>query len=763
MDHTPTDLKDISKHFQQVKFVSQDKFTCCCPVHSDKSPSAYVYLNKGWINLGCSSGCDKSDLRRYISDLGYNKKKSKPGPRSVKKAPRKKDSDGYKMLMPVPKKYMDHWRTLMNKLHNDIPHNASPNNYIFPYLDLSNKYHMIIARKDRPDGGKDFLPYTLWEKDGHVIWKNKGPSQPKPLYIKGLHSYEGVRNLKHVDTVHIYEGEKTTNAGARIFKENKNILHVTWQGGSQNTHTANWKELLILKDAGANIKTIVLFPDNDAPGYDAMKSISVLLVSLFETRDIRQLDLTAFPDKWDVADVTEGTMPELTKAYENAELVELPTYKEFTYIREIDSFYDWQQQMFYKSDHFTRILMTDTVFGDDGHPIQTSKGFIKAENTDKADKITFDPQNKKRFREGGTVYVNTYEPYNVAPVTGNYTLLDQFFEYIAPDPNNRKYLIQWLAHNIRYPGVKIMTALLIYGVEGIGKGTVYQILRALLGKDNVKQAKEEEFKDKFTEFLYRRVVLFIDEIKVEHSNRHSMMNKIKMLITEDEFVVDMKGLRPFYTKNVCNFGLLSNYDNAITITDKSRRFFILGVLTDPMPGPWYKAIYELIRENPGIIKSYFDKVDLSDFDRFAHAPKTEYFEEVLENTKAEDHRILDTYWDEKRPPFSPDSDFVVIEDLRSCFAKLGIKFSTRVIQDWIKKRGGKKLCQVRFGKHRPVIWTMEPNKPTPTEPKDIAKMYLQPYWESPFDPNNIYFLTLEDRRTKDGFNAIDVSQTKHHF
>ena len=88
MDHTTSDLKNISNHFQKVSWKGDSKFTCCCPVHNDRTPSAYVELKNGWINLNCSSGCELSELRAYIKDLGYNKN-TKPGPRSTNKRKKK--------------------------------------------------------------------------------------------------------------------------------------------------------------------------------------------------------------------------------------------------------------------------------------------------------------------------------------------------------------------------------------------------------------------------------------------------------------------------------------------------------------------------------------------------------------------------------------------------------------------------------------------------------------------------------------------------
>ena len=763
MDHTTSDLKNISNHFQKVSWKGDSKFTCCCPVHNDRTPSAYVELKNGWINLNCSSGCELSELRAYIKDLGYNKN-TKPGPRSTnkrKKKPAPRTPDGYKMLMPVPKKHKELWTTHMHKMFSEYPEGVNPGKYIYAYFNLEDKPLMFVTRKEDKEGKKYFLPHTFWEnQEGRVRWDTKAPIDYKPLYIQKI-----TDKLSDIKIVHIYEGEKTTNAGRHRWQDSPEILHVSWLGGSKTWTLADWNHLKLLGVKGAEVDSVVLFPDNDKVGYQAMEGIAWGLPLIFKTRDIKILDFRDKPEGWDIADIdSDEEIAQLTEAYINAELAELPIVKEFTYVREVDSFYDWDQQLFYKSDHFNRILMTDAVFDENNQRIESSKKFIEAKGTDKAHKITFDPQEKKKFSIGGTVYVNSYVPFVIEPVPGDTAWLDEFFEYIAPDPHIRKYLLQWIAHNIRYPGVKIMTAILIYGVEGTGKGTVYQLIKAMLGKEYVKQVREEQFKDKFTEHLYKRIVLCIDEIKVDYSNRVSMMNKLKNLITEDEFTVDMKGMRPFETKNVVNFLLLTNHDNAITINERSRRFFVFGIDKDPMPGQWYKNIYYKIRTEPGVIKDYFDKVDLSDFDKFAPAPKTKFFNEVVENTKGEDMRMLDTYYEELRWPFT-DCNFVCIADLQKGFERLKIRVSLKLLQDWVKSKGGDKIGQIRFGKQRPVIWYIDPNKPRPTELKDIARYYLEPYWPSgEFDTDNYYHLDYVQRRQKDGLAKLDeVSHTKTFF
>ena len=103
--------------------------------------------------------------------------------------------------------------------------------------------------------------------------------------------------------------------------------------------------------------------------------------------------------------------------------------------------------------------------------------------------------------------------------------------------------------------------------------------------------------------------------------------------------------------------------------------------------------------------------------------------------------------------------------MKQGFDRLKIRISLKLLQDWVKSKGGDKIGQVRFGKQRPVIWFIDPNKPRPTELKDVARLYLQPYWnEQDFDTNNYYHLDYEQRQQKDGIAKLDqVSHTKGFF
>ena len=121
-------------------------------------------------------------------------------------------------------------------------------------------------------------------------WEYKAPPSPRPLL-----------NLKKLledekKTVVIVEGEKTCDAAQILFPMS---TATTWASGCKAINKTDWTPLKGRK--------IVLFPDNDQVGFDAMNRLAQLLFSI-GVETIRQVNP---PDDvkqgWDLADATWTT------------------------------------------------------------------------------------------------------------------------------------------------------------------------------------------------------------------------------------------------------------------------------------------------------------------------------------------------------------------------------------------------------------------------------------------------------------------------
>jgi hypothetical protein len=107
--------------------------------------------------------------------------------------------------------------------------------------------------------GKEVLPYSL--VDGRWQWK----SLPKPRLLYGLPRLAA----DPTGSVIVVEGEKAADAAGMLFPS---LCVITWPGGSKAVKYADFGPLRGRK--------VVLWPDADAPGFDAMREVSAILKAI---------------------------------------------------------------------------------------------------------------------------------------------------------------------------------------------------------------------------------------------------------------------------------------------------------------------------------------------------------------------------------------------------------------------------------------------------------------------------------------------------
>jgi hypothetical protein len=126
------------------------------------------------------------------------------------------------------------------------------------YLTAEGEHVGTVFRFDTPTG-KEVVPYSLI--DGRWQWK----SLPKPRLLYGLPKVAA----DPTGAVLVVEGEKAADAAQALFPT---LVVVTWPGGGKAVKYADFGPL-----AG---KRVVLWPDADAPGYDAMREVAAILTKL---------------------------------------------------------------------------------------------------------------------------------------------------------------------------------------------------------------------------------------------------------------------------------------------------------------------------------------------------------------------------------------------------------------------------------------------------------------------------------------------------
>ncbi|MBM3566047.1 MAG: DUF3631 domain-containing protein, partial [Alphaproteobacteria bacterium] len=189
----------------------------------------------------------------------------------------------------VPVASADEWKALI-PVPADVPrsipkHALGQPSAWWKYQDASGTLLGLAVRFD-PPGGKQVLPLTYCEgPNGIREWRWKAFPEPRPLY--------GLDRLAQRPTVRVVvtEGEKAADAAAKMFPD---VVAITWPGGAKATAKADWSPL-----AG---RDVLLWPDHDQPGRDAMTAVADELAAVGAAA-LALVNVPAeFPEGWDLAD-----------------------------------------------------------------------------------------------------------------------------------------------------------------------------------------------------------------------------------------------------------------------------------------------------------------------------------------------------------------------------------------------------------------------------------------------------------------------------
>ena len=160
---------------------------------------------------------------------------------------------------------------------------------------------------------KDTIPMTYGTKNGCVGWHWKSPPAPSVCY----RAPELIEDT--TKSVLVVEGEKTADAAAKLFPD---MAVVTWQGGGNAVHKADWRHL--------TARSVIIWPDNDKPGRKAAEKVRRIAHEISAT-DVRIVPVPeTWPEGWDLADelpgdVTVDTLRAmLAEAEEATQAAEMP-------------------------------------------------------------------------------------------------------------------------------------------------------------------------------------------------------------------------------------------------------------------------------------------------------------------------------------------------------------------------------------------------------------------------------------------------------
>jgi len=266
----------------------------------------------------------------------------------------------------------------------------------------------------------------------------------------------------------------------------------------------------------------------------------------------------------------------------------------------------------------------------------------------------FAPMFDNIFTYDGLDYVNSYAPCSLLPVEGDGSIVERITGHIAhllPNKREQDIVINYLAHNVQYPGVKMQWAVVLQGVQGDGKSLIAELMQLVMGLHNVRLLNVQTLESSFTGWATGQCMTFIEELKLDNFRKYEILNNLKPYIANSVIEVVSKGVDPRVMLNTTNYFALTNFKDALPIDDKDRRYCVLfsqwqdrqSLLEFEANNPkYYSNLYEDMRDAPEELLHWLLNHDIpQDFLDTKRAPATEAKESMRMLSKSDAYLIVE--------------------------------------------------------------------------------------------------------------------------
>jgi Family of unknown function (DUF5906) len=204
-----------------------------------------------------------------------------------------------------------------------------------------------------------------------------------------------------------------------------------------------------------------------------------------------------------------------------------------------------------------------------------------------------------------------------------------------------EHVLNFLAHLVQRPQERIGHALLITSeAKGIGKSTLGNVVRRLVGEQNSRVVQTKDLKSSFDGWLMGKLVVQVDE--VYEGGNWDLANKLKPLITEPTVSANIKYGPQVEIDNYARFIMFSNHTAPLTLEDGDRRYFVFNSKAQPRPDDYYETLYREI-DTPAAMNAlytFLSRRDLSGFNPFKRPPMTEAKQQLIDDSEHPLHTYI---------------------------------------------------------------------------------------------------------------------------
>lgn len=184
------------------------------------------------------------------------------------------------------------------------------------------------------------------------------------------------------------------------------------------------------------------------------------------------------------------------------------------------------------------------------------------------------------------------------------------------DESMRTWILRWIAFQLRTPGAKMSTALVING-QHFGKSLLFKDVLTALFAGHSRVITADQLHDKFTRWAIATCSLVV--VHGAYAPRH--MARMRAFVTAESFVVERRGASPETRPNHLNFVFLSGSSEFLPAEVGGRRFAVIET-----PPVWQRSFHDAVQDEikNGGIQAFFDylvrDLDMGTFNESTQPP-----------------------------------------------------------------------------------------------------------------------------------------------
>jgi hypothetical protein len=331
-------------------------------------------------------------------------------------------------------------------------------------------------------------------------------------------------------------------------------------------------------------------------------------------------------------------------------------------------FVTWEQEYFDRErnvligDKAIRHLLTPYMPRKNGREVDPVERLMRSRHKDAVEAMAFHPGEDSIFTYNKRRYANTFHdrsPEPLEPTSDDLEKIAWLFGRID-DEMYRGWLLQFYAHMVQRPGIKIRTAPLIWSkIQGNGKSTIVgTIPKLLVGEDYYTEVTQGELNSNHNDFLIGKWHITLAEFRAgTRGEREAISKKVENWIADDTLAIHPKGTKGYSVPNHLVVTASTNKDDAALIDEHDRKWAVHELKAPAMTHAekeWLFTKFLRAARGPAVMRHYFLNYPITDFDPNADAPRTASREHMIESSTSPDLEMLITAFEERSEPLSKD-------------------------------------------------------------------------------------------------------------